>query len=330
MRNCQSSPDAEPDLTRLGRALIGAVQRYAALEAALGVLSSTAPKLAWAILSRVESGRFDAVAGDGISHGALRMLVEQSCGPRVFVAVHQLLPENGVGGAPLWSSVPPTSERTAGEPDVVLGCWSKTSTAHPALAANTLEIATEMIESAVRAARIFEYLLDQSSRDPLTGLLNRRGIIETLEREAARSVRARSSMSVLYLDLDRFKSINDRFGHAAGDRVLVTIGNALSRALRASDALGRMGGDEFLIVLPDTDRRTAGRIGRRLEETLRRQAIRVGEESIEIGVTFGTSCMESARDPRGLVDLADRELLLRKRRKRERAKPATARIVVPA
>ena len=89
-------------------------------------------------------------------------------------------------------------------------------------------------------------MLADALRDPLTGVLNRRGF----EQEAAASIRNSSEGGVLYLDLNQFKVINDRFGHQAGDALLKAFGHRLGFCLRPEDTLGRLGGDEFAIVLP--------------------------------------------------------------------------------
>jgi diguanylate cyclase (GGDEF)-like protein len=94
--------------------------------------------------------------------------------------------------------------------------------------------------------------------DPLTGLSNRRGLKEDLAREFARSRRRSEPMTVLMIDLDRFKQVNDEHGHEAGDRVLVSLADCMRRALRAEDIYGRVGGDEFVVVLAGADE-TAGR-----------------------------------------------------------------------
>jgi two-component system chemotaxis response regulator CheY len=112
--------------------------------------------------------------------------------------------------------------------------------------------------------------------DELTGVLNRRGTHETLEREVHRSERNKAALSVLLIDLDGFKAINDSRGHAAGDRVLKHVGRKLTLELRAHDRVGRWGGDEFLIILPDTDRVAAGCLAGRLRSALLPIQISIG------------------------------------------------------
>lgn len=109
-----------------------------------------------------------------------------------------------------------------------------------------------------------------AQRDDLTGLNNRRWFLELAGQELRRSRRRNSPLSLCMVDLDHFKSINDRFGHAAGDKVLVQAANVCQEALRESDILGRFGGEEFVIALPDTDARGAREVAERLRERLYR------------------------------------------------------------
>ncbi len=109
-----------------------------------------------------------------------------------------------------------------------------------------------------------------SERDPLTGVLNRRGLDRAIEREAARRARYGGDLSVVLADVDRFKAINDSFGHAAGDEVLKAVGAALAGAMRGADSLARYGGDEFLVLMPATGPEEAEIARSRLEVVLAR------------------------------------------------------------
>ncbi|MBB3223111.1 GGDEF domain-containing protein [Pseudoduganella umbonata] len=112
----------------------------------------------------------------------------------------------------------------------------------------------------------------RSASDPLTGVLNRRGFGEAYAREVARMARMRQqsrTLALLSVDLDYFKKINDRFGHAEGDRVLVSVAQMIGSALRESDALARFGGEEFIVLLPDTDGKRAIAVAQRVQRLLR-------------------------------------------------------------
>lgn len=129
-------------------------------------------------------------------------------------------------------------------------------------------------------------MLADALRDPLTGILNRRGF----EQEGAASIRNSSQGAVLYLDLNQFKTINDRFGHQAGDALLKAFGHRLGFCLRPEDVLGRLGGDEFAIVLPGVSTDEAMRIAERLVQTSSEAYIIQGQE-IKCTASVGISLM---------------------------------------
>jgi diguanylate cyclase (GGDEF)-like protein len=124
--------------------------------------------------------------------------------------------------------------------------------------------------------------------DPLTDVANRRWIMAELHREMERSRRQRLPMSVVMVDLDHFKQINDKHGHQVGDRVLKTAAMVLSETVRQSDLVGRYGGEEFLILLPDTDAANARDVAERCRAQLSRTNIVVGgSRSFTISASFG-------------------------------------------
>lgn len=122
---------------------------------------------------------------------------------------------------------------------------------------------------ALENARLYEAARDLADRDPLTGFYNHRALHERLAEEVARAGRSRRPLSVLMMDLDDFKIANDTYGHLYGDGVLVHVAARIRSALRESDIAARWGGDEFAIVLPDTDGDAAAAIGQRILAALR-------------------------------------------------------------
>lgn len=124
--------------------------------------------------------------------------------------------------------------------------------------------------------------------DPLTGALNARSFFEVTEREIARARRGERPLTVAYMDLDGFKAVNDTFGHSAGDEVLRVVSNMLCAGTRPADVVGRIGGDEFALVLPETDAEAAARPLDRIRSAVKEVAAELGYGvSVSIGaVTF--------------------------------------------
>lgn len=160
-----------------------------------------------------------------------------------------------------------------------------------------------------------------SLTDSLTGLANRRSILALLEREVARTRRHGPSMSVVILDLDHFKKINDTWGHPTGDLVLQEVARVLRDSIRACDGVGRYGGEEFMLVLPDTTIEGATTLLERCRSALAGTVIR-GEAgtSFHISASFGVACNERdmSRDSKELIRMADEALYRAKENGRNR------------
>ncbi len=154
-----------------------------------------------------------------------------------------------------------------------------------------------------RLGEAIRRLEDLSQRDPLTNLLNRRGIFERLEIELSRAGRGHTT-GLLLVDLDGFKEVNDRYGHIEGDRLLQAIAEALRRGTRSSDAVGRYGGDEFVVVLADTREEDANATARRLVERVHR----VGQQlfpASPVTASGGLALASTGDNPLALLERAD-------------------------
>jgi diguanylate cyclase (GGDEF)-like protein len=160
--------------------------------------------------------------------------------------------------------------------------------------------------------------------DPLTGCFNRRGLDQAMAREIARSTRARSELSLLALDLDHFKNINDTYGHIAGDVVLRDLGALLVQTARAGDMVARTGGEEFSILLPDTDPSGAYRAGVRLCDNVRAHSFLINGKRVHVTVSVGVVTMVGgAHDVAAgtnLKERADEALYAAKRGGRDRVR----------
>jgi diguanylate cyclase (GGDEF)-like protein len=160
----------------------------------------------------------------------------------------------------------------------------------------------------------------RASSDALTGLPNRRAADESIKRMIAHAGRTVSPLSVVLLDLDHFKQVNDLHGHDQGDKALATIGEILSSSVRASDFAARYGGEEFLLLLPDTDRGGAVEVAEKLRRVIEQTEIRdVGGLTASFGIA---SSPEDAVEPEQLIRKADRALYAAKARGRNRIEVA--------
>ena len=162
----------------------------------------------------------------------------------------------------------------------------------------------------------------RASTDALTGLPNTRSCHDTLKRMLAHAGRTVTPLSPVVFDLDRFKQINDRFGHGAGDDVLAAVGEVVTVTLRASDFAGRHGGEEFLALLPDTDRDGAMLAAEKLRQAI--ELIDVPQVEREISASFGVATYPlDAVDGDGLLRIADRALYAAKDAGRNLVRAAT-------
>jgi diguanylate cyclase (GGDEF)-like protein len=163
-----------------------------------------------------------------------------------------------------------------------------------------------------------ESLRFHAEHDALTGVLNRRAIRDVLRKELARCRREKNTLGVILADVDHFKKINDACGHAAGDAVLVTVVQRITAILRTYDALGRYGGEEFLIVAPNCDLAIAQKLAERIRSAIGDEAIDLGNDTAKVTVSMGVTLGTAESDPEFLVAQADTAMYNAKRNGRDR------------
>jgi diguanylate cyclase len=144
--------------------------------------------------------------------------------------------------------------------------------------------------------------------DQLTGALNRRGLDETLDRELKRSDRSKAAVSIAMLDIDNFKQLNDSIGHQAGDRALIHLTRVIKETLRPADSVGRYGGEEFLIVLPDSDLQAAMEAMERLQRDLTKKFFLHNNERILVTFSAGVALRGDNEEAEDLIGRADKAM----------------------
>jgi two-component system cell cycle response regulator len=176
------------------------------------------------------------------------------------------------------------------------------------------ELVLEQCELALLNAERFLQAREKAFIDDVTSLYNARYLLSALDREVNRAARSSSRLSVLFLDLDRFKTVNDRFGHLVGSRILRELGVLLQESVRAIDTVGRYGGDEFTILLVDTGLDGALSVAERIRQSVADHAF--GAErglDLRLTISVGVATFPSHGDSRErLLDLADKAMYLAK------------------
>jgi diguanylate cyclase (GGDEF)-like protein len=178
--------------------------------------------------------------------------------------------------------------------------------------ADQVEMAASLAAQVVVAlenARLHRMVEQQAMVDSLTGLANRRSLEESLRSELARAARFTDSVSVVLADLDDFKQVNDRYGHAAGDEVLKAFAGALRKTVRESDVAGRWGGEEFALVLPGTDAAGGARLAERARAAIEARGVKMPNGDVcSVTASFGVASFPESHELGEILAAADSAL----------------------
>ena len=177
------------------------------------------------------------------------------------------------------------------------------------------EVARLEAELAAMRTRVTKLEVHAES-DALTGVMNRRGFERELKRAASYVQRYGGNAALVYLDLDGFKPVNDRYGHAAGDAVLRAVAASLVASVRASDLVARIGGDEFAVLLWNLSPQDARNKAQTLERAVADTVVRWGARRLAVGATAGVAEFLADRDIAGVLARADAAMYARKRKRK--------------
>jgi two-component system cell cycle response regulator len=181
-----------------------------------------------------------------------------------------------------------------------------------------LRAGRRIVELQTELYRLQEQFKAQSRTDPLTGCLNRRGIIERLVAELSFAGRDHRPLGVAILDLDHFKSVNDTYGHAAGDAVLQELVQRVSATTRASDSMGRIGGEEFLILWPGLSPEVSRIAAERVRAVVEEKPFLVGKSKIHMTASLGLTTTWGSEPQETAIARADQALYAAKEAGRNR------------
>jgi diguanylate cyclase (GGDEF)-like protein len=171
-----------------------------------------------------------------------------------------------------------------------------------------------------KALQRIEDLAASAERDFLLDIFNRRGFVRELDRSIAYIKRYHATGALILLDVDRLKPINDAFGHAAGDKVLKAVAGALINQVRSSDVVGRLGGDEFGVLLWNLDEADAHGKAIALERAIDALSFSFGDTTVQAGASAGVAILDLRMDAQSALEAADRAMYVRKAQRRLQAK----------
>lgn len=174
----------------------------------------------------------------------------------------------------------------------------------------------------LRNATLFQQALKMAFTDPLTKVSNRTAFNDSLMREIKRAHRSGQHLSVIFVDVDHFKHVNDQYGHPCGDLALASVASWLKDSIRGSDALFRFGGEEFVIVLNDTDLDGAAIIGERIRADIESHTLAYGMDVLNLTASLGIAALKGSDTAESLINRADSAMYQAKKRGRNRVEVA--------
>ncbi|HYD61475.1 MAG TPA: biofilm regulation diguanylate cyclase SiaD [Noviherbaspirillum sp.] len=168
-----------------------------------------------------------------------------------------------------------------------------------------------------------EALKEASTKDALTGIGNRRMLMESLKAETARAERLERPLTVVLADVDRFKSVNDAYGHEAGDKVLVRIANAIRSNVRDYDLCGRWGGEEFMVIMPEIGAKEGTAVVERMRQAIAGIEMMAADQALQLSASFGVAERKPGEHISETINRADAALFEAKRNGRNRYETAS-------
>jgi diguanylate cyclase (GGDEF)-like protein len=200
----------------------------------------------------------------------------------------------------------------------------------PAGPATPLRTVRRLQAELARALQRIEELTETTERDFLLGIVNRRGFDRELNRSIDYIKRYDAVGALILLDVDRLKPINDAFGHAAGDQVLQAVAAVLTEQVRSSDVVGRLGGDEFGVLLWNLSEADAHDKAVALEQAVDNLCFTFGDTTVRAGASAGVAILDLRAEAQSALDAADRAMYLRKAQRRLHADAAAVTTAAPA
>jgi diguanylate cyclase (GGDEF)-like protein len=171
-----------------------------------------------------------------------------------------------------------------------------------------IELFSQFVGASIGNIKLFEKIQKQATTDGLTGLVNHRTFYEVLEKELWRSRRYGGHISLIMIDVDNLKSMNDTFGHRAGDKVIKTISRKIRECIRSIDTAARYGGDEFAVILPNTSLTDATVVAKRMVDLVSKTKVLWKRENIDLSISVGLGQYDADATPEDITSYSDKAL----------------------